>query len=131
MSMTPELDSVVARVAASPLSVLICGETGSGKERLAEMLHRLSPRAERPLLKLNCAALSEGLLETELFGQEGGAGSESRPGLLEVANGGTVLLDEIGEMPLGAQAKLLRVLEQRTVLRIGGVKHHPLDVRVF
>jgi transcriptional regulator with GAF, ATPase, and Fis domain len=122
---------LVHNIAAADISVLILGETGVGKELLAETLHTLS-RRKGPLLRLNCAALSEGLLESELFGHEKGAFTGAivaKPGLLESAAGGTVFLDEVGEMPLGMQAKLLRALEAREVMRVGGLKPVPLDVR--
>ena len=121
-----------ARVAATPISVLVLGETGSGKEILARYLHQRSPRAGQPFLGLNCAALLESILESELFGHEKGAFTgavSAREGLFESANGGTVFLDEIGEMPLATQAKLLRVLEQRTVMRLGARQERPIDVR--
>ncbi len=119
-------------VAASELSILLTGETGVGKEVFAERLHKGSPRAAGPLLRLNTAALPEALLESELFGHERGAFTgavKSKPGLLEMASGGTVFLDEVGELPLATQAKLLRVLEAREVLRIGGLSPRPIDVR--
>ncbi len=120
------------RIAASEINVLILGETGVGKEVMARRLHERSPRADAPLLCINCAALSESLLESELFGFERGAftgATQSKPGLLESAQGGVVFLDEIGEMPITLQAKLLRVLEQREVLRVGALKPRPIDVR--
>jgi DNA-binding NtrC family response regulator len=120
------------RAAAGTINVLIVGETGAGKEVLAERVHRMSPRTEKAFLCLNCASLSEHLLESELFGHERGAftgASEAKPGLLETAPGGTVFLDEIGEMPLLLQAKLLRVLETRLVTRVGGLKPKAIDVR--
>jgi transcriptional regulator with PAS, ATPase and Fis domain len=123
--------SFVHHIAAADLSVLVLGETGVGKELLAETLHSLSGR-KGPLLRINCAALSEGLLESELFGHEKGSFTgavAAKAGLLESAAGGTVFLDEIGEMPIGMQAKLLRALEAREVLRVGGLKPVPLDVR--
>ncbi|HEY3352486.1 MAG TPA: sigma 54-interacting transcriptional regulator, partial [Polyangia bacterium] len=126
------LHELCAQVAAGTISVLLLGETGVGKEVIAERLHRLSPRADRPLLRLNCAALSESLLESELFGHERGAftgATQTKPGLLETAQGGTVLLDEIGDLSAGLQAKLLRVLEERQVRRVGGLKPRPIDVR--
>src|SRR5262249_45538945 len=107
---------LVRRVATSDINVLILGETGVGKDRLAEVLHGHSPRAQSALLPLNCAAFTEPLLQSELFGHERGAFTgavQAKPGLLEVAQGGTVLLDEVGEIPLTIQAKLLRVLEDR------------------
>ena len=121
-----------ARVARSQISVLILGETGVGKELLARTLHARSPRAAGPYLELNCAALPESLLEGELFGHEKSAftgASQGRPGLLESADGGTIFLDEIGEMPLPFQVKLLRVLEDRKVLRVGGRSPRQIDVR--
>jgi DNA-binding NtrC family response regulator len=123
---------LIERVAPGMISVLILGETGAGKEVTAEQIHRKSPRAARPFLRLNCAALSETLLESELFGHERGAftgAMQTKPGLLEVADGGTVFLDEIGELPLSVQVKLLRVLEERTLLRVGGVAPKKIDVR--
>jgi len=126
------IDRVVERIAASTISVLITGETGVGKEVLAERLHRLSPRASRPFLQLHCAALPEALLESELFGHERGAFTgavQAKPGLLETADGGTVFLDEIGELPPSIQVKLLRVIETRQVLPVGGLASRPIDVR--
>jgi DNA-binding NtrC family response regulator len=120
------------RVAASPISVLILGQTGVGKEVLARVIHQRSPRAKGPFLALNCAALSESLLESELFGHEKGAFTgavEARPGLFEAAATGTVFLDEVGELPMSVQVKLLRVIEDRTVLRVGGRAPRPIDVR--
>jgi transcriptional regulator with PAS, ATPase and Fis domain len=119
-------------VAPSPLSVLILGETGVGKEVFAEAIHRRSKRRDRNLLKLNCAALPESILEAELFGYEKGAftgATSAKQGLFEAANGGTVMLDEIGDLPLLTQAKLLRVLETGEVLRVGSVKTTTVDVR--
>ena len=124
---------LVAHVAKSRLSVLFLGETGAGKEIVCEALHRWSPRSERPLVRLNCAALPEQLLESELFGFERGAftgAAQAKQGLIETAHGGTLFLDEIGEMPLATQAKLLRVLEAREVLRIGALAPRPVDVRL-
>jgi DNA-binding NtrC family response regulator len=126
------LDRVVQRIAGGTISVLITGETGVGKEVLAERLHKLSPRAQQPFLRLNCAALSESLLESELFGHERGAFTgavRDKQGLLETAQGGTIFLDEIGELPMSIQVKLLRVLEERQVLRVGALKPRPIDVR--
>jgi DNA-binding NtrC family response regulator len=120
------------RVAQSNISVLLLGETGAGKEVMAESIHRQSPRRNAPFLRLNCAALSETLLESELFGHEKGAFTGAvapKPGLLETAHDGTVLLDEVGELPAALQVKLLRVLEERQVLRVGGLKPRPIDVR--
>ena len=126
------LQRIVERVATSDISIVLHGETGVGKEVLARELHRRSPRAKHPLVGLNCAALTETLLESELFGHERGAFSgavSTKPGLFEVAEKGTVFLDEIGEMSLAIQAKLLRVLEERTVLRVGGLSPRKIDVR--
>ena len=114
------------------MNVLVLGETGVGKEIVAEQLHQLSPRADKPFLRLNCAALSESLLESELFGHEKGAFTgavQAKPGLLETAQGGTVFLDEAGELPMSVQVKLLRVIEERQVLRVGGLKPRTIDVR--
>jgi DNA-binding NtrC family response regulator len=126
------LRPLVERVAATNISVLILGETGVGKEVLARRIHELSPRAAAPMLCVNCAALTETLLESELFGHERGAFTgavQAKPGLLEIAEGGSVLLDEIGEMPLAIQAKLLRVVEERCMTRVGGLKEIRVDVR--
>jgi two-component system, NtrC family, response regulator AtoC len=127
-----EVRALVAQVAKGELSVLITGETGVGKELFAEMIHRQSARANKPFVKLNCSALVETLIESELFGHERGAftgATASHPGLLETGHGGTVFLDEIGELPLGVQAKLLRVLEERVVRRVGATTGKTLDVR--
>jgi two-component system response regulator AtoC len=118
--------------ARGAISVLIVGETGVGKDVMATELHRLSPRAKAPFVTLNCAALSESLLESELFGHEKGAftgATDAKAGLLETAPGGTVFLDEIGEMPVKLQAKLLRVIETREIQRVGSVKTRAIDVR--
>ena len=122
----------IERIAPGEISVLLLGDTGVGKEVMAEEVHRLSPRRERPFLRLNCAALTESLLESELFGHERGAftgAHQAKAGLLETAQGGTVFLDEIGELPMAMQVKLLRVLEERQVWRVGGVKPRQIDVR--
>jgi two-component system, NtrC family, response regulator AtoC len=127
-----KLNHLVKRVSAGVISVLITGETGVGKEVFAERIHRQSPRAEKPFLRLNCAALSETLLESELFGHERGAFTgavQTKQGLLETAEGGTVFLDECGELPHSIQVKLLRVLEERQVLRVGSLKAKTIDVR--
>jgi DNA-binding NtrC family response regulator len=126
------LEPLVKKVAAGNISVLVLGETGVGKEVLARMIHDQSPRANKPLVCLNCASLSESLLESELFGHEKGAFTgaiAAKQGLLESAAGGTAFLDEVGEMPLSLQAKLLRVIEQREVLRVGALTPRPIDVR--
>ena len=127
-----QLEPVLERIARGNINVLVTGETGVGKELVAELLHQLSPRAGRPLVRLNCAALSESLLASELFGHERGAftgADRAKPGLLEAADGGTVFLDEVGELPLGIQPKLLRVLEDKEVVRVGALKGRPVDVR--
>jgi two-component system response regulator AtoC len=125
---------LVHRVAPSDTSVLITGESGVGKELIAQAIHRLSPRAEKPFIDLNCAALQDTLLESELFGHEAGAFSGARTrklGLFEIADGGTLFLDEVMEMPLALQSKLLRALETRTFFRVGGVKKVEVDVRLI
>lgn len=127
-----QLARLVARVAPSDISIILHGETGVGKEVEARSIHRLSLRAGKTFVGLNCAALTETLLESELFGHERGAFSgavNTKPGLFEVADKGTVFLDEIGEMSLSIQPKLLRVLEERTVLRVGGLSPRAIDVR--
>jgi two-component system response regulator AtoC len=123
---------LVELVAAARISVVLLGETGVGKEVTAEAIHRHSPRAAMPLLRLNCGAFPEALLESELFGYERGAftgAGQSKAGLLESASGGTVFLDEVAELPLVTQAKLLRVVESREVLRLGALAPRPIDVR--
>jgi transcriptional regulator with PAS, ATPase and Fis domain len=125
---------LVEQVAPSSASVLITGETGSGKEILARTIHRLSPRADRPFIAINCSAIPESLMESEIFGHERGAftgAAERRIGCFELADGGTLLLDEIGEMPAPTQAKLLRVLEDHKVRRLGSKVETPVDVRVL
>src|ERR1700693_5251349 len=120
--------------APSTASVLITGETGSGKEMVARSIHMLSPRASRPFVAINCSAIPESLMESEIFGHEKGAftgAAERRIGCFELADGGTLLLDEIGEMPPQTQAKLLRVLEDRKVRRLGSKVETPVDVRVL
>jgi two-component system response regulator AtoC len=123
---------LATRAATSDISILILGETGVGKEVMAETIHRRSRRAARSFLKLNCAALPETLLESELFGHEKGAftgAQTAKVGLLEANDRGTIFLDEIGELPLGTQAKLLRVLEDGSVMRVGATKTRQVDVR--
>ncbi len=123
---------LIARVAASRAGVLVRGESGTGKELAARLLHVLSPRRDGPFLAINCAAVPEALLEAELFGIERGVatGVEARAGKFELASGGTVFLDEIADAPLGIQAKLLRVLQEREVERLGGRHRIPVDVRI-
>ncbi len=125
---------IVEMAAPSSASVLITGETGSGKEIVARTLHKLSPRASGPFVAINCSAIPESLMESEIFGHERGAftgAAERRVGCFELADGGTLLLDEIGEMPAPTQAKLLRVLEDRKVRRLGSKTETPVDVRVI
>lgn len=129
-----QLRQYLAKVARSDATVLITGETGTGKERVAESIHRLGSRAAQPFITINCAAIPDNLLESELFGYERGAftGAQSAyPGKFRLANHGTVFLDEIGEMSTFAQAKLLRVLESREVFPLGAVRTVAVDVRVI
>jgi two-component system response regulator FlrC len=128
------LAELARRVAASDCTVLIAGESGTGKEVLARFIHRNSPRADRAFVAVNCAAIPENMLEAILFGYERGAftgAHAAHPGKFEQAQGGTLLLDEVTEMPLGLQAKLLRVLQEREVERLGGRTPVALDVRVL
>ena len=124
---------LVARVADSQANVLIRGESGTGKEMVARLIHGNSPRKDGPFVAINCAALPETLLESELFGIERGVatGVEARPGKFELARGGTVFLDEIGDIPLTLQAKLLRVLQEREIEKLGGRRRIPVDVRIL
>lgn len=123
----------VTRVAKTEVTVLLSGESGTGKERFAQILHLYSTRKEQPFLAINCAAIPDQLLESELFGHERGAftgASATKPGKIELANGGTLFLDEIGDLNLELQSKLLRVLEGQVVQRVGGNKDIPVDVRI-
>jgi len=132
-SVMRQVFSEIQQVAPTSASVLITGESGTGKELVARALHRLGPRSGGPFVPVNCAALTETLIESELFGHEKGAftgAHERHIGCFEQANNGTVFLDEIGDMPIGTQAKLLRVLEERKVRRLGGKNDLPVDVRV-
>ena len=125
---------MIARVAAQNSTVLVLGESGTGKELVARALHQQSPRSRRPFVAINCAAISDTLLESELFGHEKGSFTGAiaqKKGKLEMAEGGTVFLDEMGELAPALQAKLLRVLQQREFERVGGTRTHPLDVRVI
>ena len=126
--------STIRRLAATDLPVLILGESGTGKEVVAQALHYQGPRSDRPFIAVNCAALTETLLESELFGHEKGAFTDAREmhkGKFEVAEGGTLFLDEIGDMSPGGQAKLLRVLEQKVITRVGGSQSIPINARVI
>lgn len=128
-----QLLAVARRAAQSSATVLVEGESGTGKEVLARYIHRYSPRRKRAFVAVNCAAIPDSLLESELFGHERGAftgATVRREGKFELASGGTLLLDEIGEMPLPLQAKLLRVLQEKTVDRVGGREPVPVDLRV-
>ncbi len=129
-----EIFGLIEQIAPSNVSVLITGESGTGKELVARTLHDLSPRKLRPFVAVNCAAIPETLIESEIFGHEKGAftgAAERRAGCFELANGGTLLLDEIGEMPAGTQAKLLRVIEERKLRRLGARTEQDVDVRVL
>lgn len=130
---TKELLALVDRVAARDIAVLVTGESGTGKELIARRLHARSPRAKGPFVAVNAAALPETLAESELFGAEKGAftgADQARAGRFEEANGGTIFLDEVGELPAPLQAKLLRVLEERVVRRLGGLRDLPVDARL-
>ncbi|WP_240360238.1 sigma 54-interacting transcriptional regulator [Pyxidicoccus caerfyrddinensis] len=127
------LFELLRRLASSPIPVLIHGETGAGKENAAWAVHHWSPRAQRPFIALNCSALPESLVESELFGAERGAFSgavASRAGLLERASGGTLFLDEVAELPLSVQAKLLRALDQQRITRLGDSRERAVDLRI-
>jgi DNA-binding NtrC family response regulator len=128
-----ELVSLIEQVADSELAVLIRGDSGTGKEIVARMVHSLSSRAEHEFVKVNCAAIPRDLLESELFGYEKGAftgATRTKPGRFEIADGGTMFLDEVGDMPLELQSKLLQVLEQHEFVRVGGVHNIKVDVRI-
>ncbi|MEJ0084206.1 MAG: sigma-54 dependent transcriptional regulator [Pseudomonadota bacterium] len=125
---------LIGRVAPTDSTVLICGESGCGKELVAESIHAMSPRAAKPLVAINCAAIPATLIEAELFGHERGSftgAMRTREGVFERASGGTLLLDEITEMPLELQSRLLRVLETKRLSRVGGSADLPIDVRVL
>jgi len=129
-----EIFGLIEQIAPSNVPVLITGESGTGKELVARTLHDLSPRKARPFVAVNCAAIPETLIESEIFGHEKGAFTgaiERRAGCFELASGGTLLLDEVGEMPHGTQAKLLRVLEERKLRRLGARTEQEVDVRVL
>jgi DNA-binding NtrC family response regulator len=129
-----EILAAVSRVAATRSTVLLCGESGVGKDMIARAIHHHSPRASMPFVKINCTAIPESLMESELFGYEKGAftgAAAARAGKFEQADGGTVMLDEIGDVPPAIQVKLLRVLQERELERLGGNKTHAVDVRVI
>lgn len=134
---SPEMQKIIniaRELASSDITVLIYGESGTGKELLARFIHRMSKRADKPFVAVNCAAIPENLLESELFGYEKGAftgASERKKGKIELADGGTFLLDEIGEIPISIQAKLLRVLQEKEIDRIGGKEPIPINVRII
>jgi len=125
--------SLIRRVAPSPWTVLLRGETGTGKELITRLIHLMSPRSQGPLVEVNCAAIPENLFESELFGHEKGSftgATSSREGRFEAARGGTLFLDEVGELPLSLQAKLLRALQEKRVSRVGSSREIDVDVRV-
>jgi DNA-binding NtrC family response regulator len=128
------LKETISQIAIVDCNVLICGETGTGKEMVARSIHNLSPRNKNRFMAINCASFNEELLGNELFGHESGAftgAKGTKKGLLEVADGGTFFLDEIGDMPLSMQAKLLRVLEEKALIRLGGTEEVPVDIRIL
>ena len=129
-----EMFNLMEAAAASSISVLIEGEPGAGKELVARAIHRTSDRASGPFMALNCAAIPDGLMESELFGHRRGAFTgalEDNPGLFRAASGGVVFLEEIGDMPLAMQAKLLRAIEEREVTAVGDTRPHKIDVRIL
>ncbi|MFS0575411.1 sigma 54-interacting transcriptional regulator [Sporosarcina sp. 179-K 3D1 HS] len=131
-SQMQELKLLVGKIAKTDATILILGESGTGKEVISKNIHSLSKRSDAPYIQINCGAIPENLIESELFGYEKGAftgANSSKPGLLEVANHGTVLLDEIGEMPLHLQVKLLRAIQTNEITRVGGTVKKQLDVR--
>ena len=133
-SLMQTLEDTIERVARTDSTVLIVGETGTGKELAARQVHRISPRSDEPLVTVNCAAIPETLIESELFGYEKGAftgATANRLGLVEAADGGTLFLDEIGELPLAAQARLLRFIQEGEIRRIGSVTSKNVDVRLI
>ena len=129
-----EIAETILQVAPTNVTVLITGESGSGKELIARGIHKHSPRRFESFIAVNCGALAEGILESELFGHEKGAftgAAARRKGVFELADGGTILLDEVGEMSFATQVKLLRVLEEKEFMRVGGTEHIQVDVRVI
>jgi two-component system NtrC family response regulator len=128
-----EVCRMIERIAPADVTALLLGETGTGKEVLAKAIHSVSPRSDGPFVAINCGAIPENLLESELFGHEKGAftgATQSKQGKIELASGGTLFLDEIGDMPMPLQVKLLRFLQERVIERVGGTKPIPVDVRV-
>lgn len=128
-----EVCRMIERIAPADVTALLLGETGTGKEVLAKAIHSVSPRSDGPFVAINCGAIPENLLESELFGHEKGAftgATQSKQGKIELADGGTLFLDEIGDMPMPLQVKLLRFLQERVIERVGGTKPIPVDVRV-
>lgn len=129
-----EIFSVVQQVAPTDITILITGESGTGKEVIAKTIHQLSKRASKPMISVNAGAIPEGIIESELFGHEKGAftgAGETRKGYFELADGGTILLDEIGELPLATQVKFLRVLENGEYMRVGSATPRKVDVRII
>ena len=129
-----QVEAQLREAGPTALNVLLLGETGTGKSRIAQRLHQLSPRREGPLVSVNCGALPESLVDSELFGHEKGAFTGAvhrKPGKVERAQGGTLFLDEIGDLPVATQARLLHVLQERCIERVGGVRSLPVDVRVI
>lgn len=130
-----QLMKLALRLAQVDSTILVQGESGVGKELIAETIHSSSPRREKSFIKVNCGAIPENLLESELFGYEEGAFTgakkEGKIGIFELANGGTLFLDEIGELPLNLQVKLLRVLQDREITRVGGLRSIPVDLRII
>ncbi len=129
-----EIFSVIEQVAPTDITVLITGESGTGKEVIAKAIHQLSKRASKPMISVNAGAIPEGIIESELFGHEKGAftgAGETRKGYFELADGGTILLDEIGELPLATQVKFLRVLESGEYMRVGSATPRKVDVRII
>jgi len=125
---------MIEQIAPADCNVLIQGETGTGKEVVARMIHQLSPRRDRRFVAINCGAFTEELLSSELFGHEKGAftgAHTTKKGLMEIASGGTLFLDEVAEMPPSMQVRLLRVIQEKVIIRVGGVEEIPIDVRII